>query len=117
MAEPLPFVLSRLFHDWARQLTEWERLVTGPSFTPEDTRRYLERTEPCYQDCPGWRVSWPDEGMPKLERCDECCFQLPDIIRPYDDDIALLPEARRELLKATIEAEDCGPEWDKYASD
>jgi hypothetical protein len=60
----------------------------------------LKKKERCSDDCPGWAIFNESLGRPEIEVCDECMTALPKHLRLSDDDVAQLPEARRELKEA-----------------
>jgi len=60
----------------------------------------LKKADRCSDDCPGWAIFNESLGRPEIQVCDECMTALPKHLRLSDDDVAQLPEARRELKEA-----------------
>jgi hypothetical protein len=60
----------------------------------------LKKKDRCSDDCPGWAIFNESLGRPEIQVCDECMTALPKHLRLSDDDVAQLPEARRELKEA-----------------
>ena len=88
-----------------------------PPTTEAEIRAILAMREPCDPDCPGWFACDEGDIRAAAVACDECRrFSAKDAVTErwittvlyYDEDIRLLPEARREHLRVTYRNV---PEW------
>jgi hypothetical protein len=79
--------------------------------TVAEVREILSRipkAQRCDDICPGWVVSESDRYGTQVEVCDECMTALPKALRLTDEEVAQLPEAKRELAKTIATREDLG---------
>ncbi len=73
------------------------------AMTIRQVRAALRTIERCSPSCPGWGIFESDSRGIEIERCDACCHKAGGGPRGRDlrdDDLAVLPEAKKALKRA-----------------